>query len=206
MTYSILRTEQYHKLKNLTFSGTILDLGGSKTSGYHELLQGVEHIITANINPQTGYDLYVDLEQQFPVEDSSVDHVLCLNVLAHLFEYENVFRETSRVIKPGGLFVVTTPFMMHVHGSPDDYHRFTKSWYRDMSHKYDFNLQSADELGFGLFSFVFNTCGGSVPTRLLRYLVRQFCVGIDKLLLHTVAYRRLRDRIPLGYFIVMRKI
>lgn len=204
MNYSIIRTEEYSRLKKVKFFGTVLDLGGSKTAGYHELISGVEKIITTNIDPKK-YDIYLDVEKKFPFADLSVDCVIALNLVSYVFDYENMFKEVSRLIRKDGVFVIAAPFMMHIHGAPEDYYRFTKSFYIKILAKYGFELEQVDELGFGLFSLFFQTIGSAIPTQPFRRVIQTLCVSADKLLLNFRSYRRLRCRIPLGYFIVAHK-
>jgi predicted TPR repeat methyltransferase len=48
-----------------------------------------------------------DLQQRLPVDDDSVDAVVCVGVMTYLPEVEAVWRELARVVRPGGLVVVT---------------------------------------------------------------------------------------------------
>ena len=48
-----------------------------------------------------------DLQQRLPVDDDSVDAVVCVGVMTYLPEVEAVWREFARVARPGGLVVVT---------------------------------------------------------------------------------------------------
>jgi predicted TPR repeat methyltransferase len=48
-----------------------------------------------------------DLQQRLPLEDDSVDAVVCVGVMTYLPEVEAVWREFARVARPGGLVVVT---------------------------------------------------------------------------------------------------
>jgi predicted TPR repeat methyltransferase len=48
-----------------------------------------------------------DLQQRLPVEDDSVDALVCVGVMTYLPEVESVWREFARVARPGGHIVVT---------------------------------------------------------------------------------------------------
>ena len=48
-----------------------------------------------------------DLQARLPVEDDSVDAVVCVGVMTYLPEVEAVWREFARVVRPGGLVVAT---------------------------------------------------------------------------------------------------
>ena len=48
-----------------------------------------------------------DLQQPLPLEDDSVDALVCVGVMTYLPEVEAVWREFARVVRPGGLVVAT---------------------------------------------------------------------------------------------------
>ena len=203
---SLLRNLEYENLARLSLDGEVLDLGGSRKSGYHEKIGGTHTYTVVNYGEMHGgQDLNFNIEEAFPLPDSSYDHVISMNVLEHIFNYHNVFKETARVLKSGGYFVSTVPFMHHIHGSPDDYHRYTESTYRKLADMYGFEVVEMKVLGYGVFSLVYQSIGGSIPTRLGKSIFQALCIGIDKLGLTFARYRALRDRIPLGYYWIMKK-
>jgi predicted TPR repeat methyltransferase len=48
-----------------------------------------------------------DLQQRLPVQDDSVDVLVCVGVMTYLPEVESVWREFARVARPEGLVVAT---------------------------------------------------------------------------------------------------
>jgi methyltransferase-like protein 27 len=56
-----------------------------------------------------GYDglEVADLQQPLPVADDSVDAAVCVGVMTYLPQVEPFWRELARVVRPGGLVVVT---------------------------------------------------------------------------------------------------
>lgn len=50
---------------------------------------------------------HADLQQRLAFEDGSVDAVICVGVMTYLPDVEAVWREFARVVRPGGLVVVT---------------------------------------------------------------------------------------------------
>jgi predicted TPR repeat methyltransferase len=50
---------------------------------------------------------HADLQQPLPVQDDSVDALVCVGVMTYLPEVERVWREFARVARPGGLVVAT---------------------------------------------------------------------------------------------------
>lgn len=71
-------------------------------------------------------DIVGDAHHLTMVPDASFDIVLCSEVLEHLHTPWEAINEFHRVLKPGGLLLITTRFIFPLHSSPDDYFRFTK--------------------------------------------------------------------------------
>ncbi len=203
---SIIRDIQYKKLSNIFLNGSILDLGGSRKSGYHELVKGEHTWSVANygdIHP--GADLVFNAEEKFPLEDKSFDNVVAMNFLEHIFNYHNVFSEVSRVLKPGGKFVTCTPFMHHIHGSPDDYHRYTESTYKKLADMYGFEIVMITTIGEGLFSLIYQSISGWFYFDFLKLFMKWLCINVDRILQIIPQYKKLAKNIPLGYFWIMQK-
>jgi SAM-dependent methyltransferase len=99
-----------------------------------------------------GQEEYADLRQLFPgrsyigcdmrkgpgvdrvedvtaltLEDATAGTVLCIETFEHVFEVRRGFDEIFRVLKPGGVFVITSPLNFRIHAYPDDYWRMTPS-------------------------------------------------------------------------------
>jgi ubiquinone/menaquinone biosynthesis C-methylase UbiE len=60
-----------------------------------------------------------------PYEDSSFDGLLCTQVLEHVENIDLLLAECNRVIKIGGSFVISVPFLYREHEQPYDFRRFT---------------------------------------------------------------------------------
>jgi SAM-dependent methyltransferase len=65
-----------------------------------------------------------------PFHDEIFDGVVCRAVLEHLREPWRACSEIFRVLRPGGIVLVTVPFLYPYHGHPDDYRRFTAAGIR----------------------------------------------------------------------------
>ena len=65
-----------------------------------------------------------------PVEDESFDVVLCSEVLEHIPEPTHALDEFYRILKPGGVCILTAPFASLVHMAPYHYcSGFSRYWY-----------------------------------------------------------------------------
>ncbi|ACS80710.1 class I SAM-dependent methyltransferase [Maridesulfovibrio salexigens] len=53
-------------------------------------------------------------KEKLPYEDNSFDLVTSVEVIEHLDSYENLIGEAKRVLKPGGLLILTTPNILNM--------------------------------------------------------------------------------------------
>ena len=74
-------------------------------------------------------DLVSDITAM-PAPDSSFDAILCSEVLEHIPEPAHALDEFTRLLKPGGVLILTAPFTSNVHMAPYHYCTgFSKYWY-----------------------------------------------------------------------------
>ena len=52
----------------------------------------------------------IQKDQQTPVKSGSCDFVLSLDVIEHIYDTEQVFREFRRLLKPDGTLLISTPY------------------------------------------------------------------------------------------------
>jgi SAM-dependent methyltransferase len=69
-------------------------------------------------------DVYYD-GGRMPFEDESFDTILCIQVIEHTPEPQALLEEIARVLRPGGLLVLSAPFAFRLHEEPHDYFRYT---------------------------------------------------------------------------------
>jgi ubiquinone/menaquinone biosynthesis C-methylase UbiE len=60
-------------------------------------------------NPKGEFHKIVDGEK-VPLGDSSVDFVICSEVIEHVYDVENTLSEICRILKLGGRLLITTPY------------------------------------------------------------------------------------------------
>ena len=82
-----------------------------------------------------------DLDRPLPFEAKIADAVLLSEVLEHTPHPMSVLSEAARILRPGGLVFVTTPFAFPVHGKPSDYFRFTEYFYRRLPDELSLELE-----------------------------------------------------------------
>lgn len=205
-TKSFLRIEEYDALSKLHIDGSILDVGGSNKSGYHELIQGEHSITTGNIDIKYGADIEFDAQKVWPFEDAIFDGVLFVNVLEHLYDYKKAFSESNRVLKSSGIVAGVVPFMFNVHGSPNDYFRYTKSALINLFTDNGFDFIKVKELGSGGFSIIYHVLIGFVRWNWLARILMSIFRNLDKVILLIRPNNKMSAQfMPLGYYFEARK-
>jgi len=149
---SVLRKAQYKTISDIKLSGSVIDLGGDKSSSYQKLFKGNFSLLTLNNSESAKPDILHDLEKLLPFKDESYDCVLLINVLEHIYNYQQLLLESFRVLNRGGKIVISVPFLFPIHPSPNDFWRFTdETLVRTLS---DAGFQDicVTALGSGVFS------------------------------------------------------
>ena len=105
--------------------GTLLNIGSGGEIAEQLSSHGL-NTTSIDIDPERSPDIVGSIEDMHQVLDSSVDAVFCLEVLEHVRNPFLAAKEITRVLKPGGLLVGSTPFCLGEHDSPHDYFRYTR--------------------------------------------------------------------------------
>jgi len=114
--------------------GRVVDVGG-KRENKRGTFQPPEHQAQAwwyiNLDLTTNPNVYADAGQ-LPLMGQSVDCVICTEVLEHLPHPERCVTEIHRLLRDGGLALVSVPFLYPVHADPYDYQRLTEDGLRNL--------------------------------------------------------------------------
>ena len=199
--YSILRILQIEELIKLNIKGSVLDVGGKKTpnniSNYLETK--VKYLDKFAKNEE---DLIIDLEKEFNIDKIKLeqfDNVLLMNVLEHVFEFNNCIQICYALTKKGGNFIGSTPFYFRIHGSPNDYFRYTDQALEKILKKVGFKNIIIYPLTGGIFiSFYSNIFLITNKIPLFNNLLLPIFTILDKIMyLFTKSYKKI---MPIGYF------
>ena len=91
--------------------------------------------------------------QKIPFKSDSFDTVLCTELLEHVSEPQEALNEIFRVLRKGGILILTTPQRAPIHTAPHDYYRFTRYGLAYMAEKAGFEIRQISARG-GLFLFM----------------------------------------------------
>jgi|GEM_PF-5712658 len=123
-------------IKDLFPKGSLLlDLGGGEGLLAKKLSQlGIRTILLdtdpIRIKGGRGLPAILGSGEHLPFPDNSFDGVLLLDVLEHIENDEETIIETSRVVKPGGKIIITTPKEGETFGdlTPSETEKLHRSW------------------------------------------------------------------------------
>jgi SAM-dependent methyltransferase len=137
--------------------GKVLDAGGGTRAKYRSLiLSNASEYVNLDGQPGGFTDVVGDV-MKMPFDGSSFDTVVCNQVLEHIPRPADVIAEASRVLKPGGYFVCTAPFLEPNHADPGDYFRYTQQGLESLCEASDFSIVHTQSYGgvfLVLYSFI----------------------------------------------------
>lgn len=128
--------------------GRILNAGAGVRKVSH-LIDGelINQDLTWPGDDRTDIQIYSPLHI-IPVADNYFDAILCIAVLEHVENPEEVMAEMFRVLKRGGHLVLEVPFLQPEHKVPTDFQRYTRDGLELLATKHGFRLLRTK----GLFS------------------------------------------------------
>lgn len=109
-------------------SGEILDFGCG-TGPYRNLLTSATRYVGLEYDsPENRRWKHADIFYDgltIPLEQQCMDGVLSTQTLEHVPNPERIVAEWARILRPGGLLLLTIPFMWPEHEIPHDFQRYT---------------------------------------------------------------------------------
>jgi SAM-dependent methyltransferase len=101
---------------------------------------------TLDLSPDAGATYVADLckDNSELIPSERFDVVVCTEVLEHTLQPFDAVDEIKRLLKPGGVALISTPYNFRIHGPLPDCWRFTEHGLRALFK--DFEIISLDEL------------------------------------------------------------
>jgi SAM-dependent methyltransferase len=136
-------------------NGKVLD-AGCGTKPYENFFQhaeeyvGMEYDDSSKKHPNKP-DVFYD-GKTFPFPDNHFDSVISTEVLEHVFNPNEFLLEVHRVMKSGGLLLLTTPLMWKEHQQPHDYGRYSSFGLRHLISKHGFEILEQRKLVTGVLA------------------------------------------------------
>ena len=119
MSLDRLLTRQFTRLS----AGLVLDIG-SKGAPYASVIPHTG-LVTLDVDPSRKPDICCDIHER-EWEGDYFDTVVAIEVLEHLRDPARAISQIRRVLKVGGVAILSTRFLCRYHPDPEDHYRF--SW------------------------------------------------------------------------------
>lgn len=165
--------------------------------------------------PGVGVDIVGDAHHLPQIPDISFDVILCTEVLEHLHTPEKALAEFRRILRPGGMLLLTTRFIFPLHDIPGDYYRYTKYGLRYLLRDFAIEELQEETTTMEALAVLCQRIGFQCetlrarPFKLLWFLAARVLMLFSQIL--TKEFGDIRHRTPethimsAGYYVVARK-
>ena len=134
----------------------VLDAGAGETP-YRKLFKHTQYWAVDFAKGESAW-LYRHLDaicrlETLPFDGDRFDAAICTQVLEHVPEPQIVLNELFRVLKPGGILLLTAPLGFGEHQQPYDYFRYTRFGLTHLLEKIGFAIKQLEPRG-GYFQYL----------------------------------------------------
>jgi SAM-dependent methyltransferase len=112
--------------------GEMIDVGCGQQP-YRDYFKHTKRIVACDFDAKRGNVDFACPAHAIPVDAESFDSVLCTEVLEHVPDPLAVWREFHRILKPGGMVLLATPFYWPPHELPYDFYRYPEHGLRHLA-------------------------------------------------------------------------
>lgn len=199
------------KYKDL-YRGVVLDIGGRDRGKFQKPKNKVDKWIFADIEKKHNPDIVLDVANMKQIKDKSVDVINAIELFEHVKNPKQGIEECSRVLKKGGMIIVSTPFLYPIHADPCDFQRWTKTKWELELKSAGFKIKNIEIMGsfFTILMEYQKIFIGSLPKRLgklfklFSYPLMDLITSLDNLKL--IKNNKTFSGFHGGYFIIAKKI
>jgi SAM-dependent methyltransferase len=135
-------------------TGRFIDLGCGSAPFWSALHAQVERYEGVDLWPRSDKVTFAgDVQTLTMVQDGVYDSAICIEVLEHVPEPGRAIGTMARILKPGGVIVISVPHLSRLHDLPHDYFRFTEYGLRYLLGQNGLEVVSVQTKG-GLLTFL----------------------------------------------------
>lgn len=192
------------------YEGIVLDIGGRDRGRFRKPRDKVEKWIFSDIEEKHNPDIVLDVADMKEIRTGSINVINAIELFEHAENPELGLRECHRVLKKGGVMMMSVPFLFPIHADPYDYQRWTEDKWRKELRKIGYEVEKLEIMGryFTVLADMVKTFIKLIPG-ILRYLsylsypLLDLVVGLDNT--KFIKNRSRLGKFHGGYFMVLRK-
>ena len=142
-----------------SYSTNVLDIAPQNHAGAKQWFLKSQ-VLTADIDDKSGADYIIDICQnnENTIVTGTFDIIVCTEVLEHTLNPFLAVNEIHRLLKEGGVLLMTTPFNFRIHGPLPDCWRFTEHGIRALLKDFEIiKIESLEDEGRFLMPLHYRT-------------------------------------------------
>ena len=165
--------------------GKTLDLGAGNAKYKQIIKERADEYLAFDMFSGPNIDVVGDASNTiFPEEN--FDTIISTQLLEHVERPWLVIKEIRRILKKGGVCILTAPFINPYHNDPGDYFRYTTSGIKSLFINENFEIVDCDSYGQTftvLYGFIkFSFFSPYKKSKKGRYIMNEFLLKIAKFL------------------------
>lgn len=193
-----LQNDELKRFSKACIGKNVIEVGGTFSENNKRFFDLSRDYVITNY-----YDKNCDQQEDITnlsFKDESVDALVCISVMQHVYNYEQALNEICRVLKPGGIALITNGYLFPI-CMEFDYYRFTPMWWLETLKNYPIQCE-IKHLGNrystieNLLMRPYNRLGGLMG--LMNKIIGVFFTILGKL-------KKNDDDYPLGVSLILRK-
>lgn len=188
----------------------VLDVGGRERGRFRRPVSEVKRWIVLDVEEARQPDIVADVSEMTTIGTETVDVIVATELFEHVAEPERGLAQCNRVLRDGGVLILSAPFLYRVHGDPVDFQRWTAAKWRCELERAGFAIETECVTGrfFSSLADHVRALAQALPGG-MRHIGYALVVALD-----AVAFLDGRERVkehPIlgtfhsGYFFVARK-
>ncbi len=140
------QTKEVVRYSSKYIKGRTLDLGAGSGKYQNIIKVNAFEYVAFDMVPKENIDVVGNI-LNLPFENNSFDTIISTEVLEHVERPWTMIKEIQRVLKKGGICILTAPFLVPYHADPCDYFRYTKEGIKSLFKNESFEIIKCDSYG-----------------------------------------------------------
>ena len=141
----------YYENIKIYAKGKLLDLGCGKVPLYHIYKEYTTENVCVDwentLHKNEYLDFECDLTKKLPFEDGEFDTIILSDVLEHIPNPLELWKEMARILAAKGKIIINVPFYHWIHEAPHDYYRYTEFALRRFVENSNLKLVKLERMG-----------------------------------------------------------